>query len=240
MTCLYNILISLRDRIDLGVYDDTTDKLYTDMMEIIGAGDPVYGPTVDAGSNQYITQPDDEITLIGSATEGSNPIDQTIWVQVSGPTQANIVDPTNLETLVEGLSPGAYVFRLTAIDTVGKVANDTMTVSVQAADMVAYFWNQDNSMVPDIDDILSSPSVSFVSGQPFSVPFSDDGYPRFSGVAYMSIEPVKTQWVDEVEFWNNGTVGAPGDLFSSYVQVSNMRVAITQYATQFNNAIRFQ
>lgn len=240
MTCLYNILISLRDRIDLGVYDDTTDKLYTDMMEIIGAGTPEYGPTVDAGPNQSISQPETSITLEGTVTEGDNPIDQIMWVQVSGPSQANIVDPTQAETDVTDLVPGNYIFKLSAIDTANRVASDTTTVSVVAAGMMAYYWNQDDNVMPDISDILMKPSVPFVSGQPIIVPFVDDGYPRYSFVAYLQAEPVKTIWADTVEFWNNGVVGEPGGLFSPYASVDNLRVTVTQYPTQFEYDIRFQ
>lgn len=240
MPCLYNILISLRDRIDLGVYDDTTDKLYTDMMEIIGAGDPVYGPTVDAGPPAEITQPSDSATLYGTVTAGDNPIDHIMWVQVSGPQAAVIDTPTQAETTVSGLVPGNYVFRLSAIDTEGRVASDSTTVTVMAADLFAYYWNQDDNIVPTIEEILLKAQASYVSGQPITVPFEDDGYPRYSGVAYFAGEPQKNQWVDTLEFWNNGMVGTPGDLFSPYTIVSNMRVTITQYATQFDNPIRFQ
>lgn len=240
MTCLYNILISLRDRIDLAVYDDTTDKLYSDMMEIIGAGTPEYGPTVDAGPNQSISQPYTSITLNGEVTAGDNPIDQIMWIQVSGPSQATIVSPTQAVTDVEDLVPGGYVFRLSAVDTDNRVASDTTTVSVVAAGMVAYFWNQDDNVMPDISDILTMPSVSFVSGQPIVVPFADNGIPKYSFVAYLQAEPIKTVWADTVEFWNNGTVGQPGGLFSPYVSVGNLRVTVTEYPTQFEYSIRFQ
>lgn len=239
-SCLYNILVSLRDRISLAVYDETTDKLYTDMMEIIGAGTPEYGPTVDAGPNQSISQPDTSITLNGVVTAGDNPIDQIMWVQVSGPSQATIVSPTQAVTDVEDLVPGGYVFKLSAIDTANRVASDTTTVSVIAAGMVAYYWNQDDNVMPDITDILLKPSVPFVSGQPIVVPFVDDGIPKYSFVAYLQAEPIKTVWADTVEFWNNGTVGEPGGLFSAYISVANMRVTVTEYPTQFEYSIRFQ
>lgn len=239
-SCLYNILVSLRDRISLAVYDETTDKLYTDMMEIIGAGTPEYGPTVDAGPNKSISQPDTSITLNGVVTAGDNPIDQIMWVQVSGPSQANIVDPTLAETNVTDLVPGNYIFKLSAIDTANRVASDTTTVSVVAAGMLAYFWNQDDNVIPDITDILLKPSVPFVSGQPIVVPFVDDGIPKYSFVAYLQAEPIKTVWADTVEFWNNGTVGEVGGLFSAYVAVDNLRVTVTEYPTQFEYSIRFQ
>lgn len=239
-SCLYNILVSLRDRISLAVYDETTDKLYTDMMEIIGAGTPVYGPTVDAGPSVNISQPETTATLTGTVTAGDNPIDQIMWIQISGPQEANIVDPTNPTTDITDLVPGGYVFKLSAIDTIGKVASDTTTITVSAAGMVAYYWNQENNTIPPIADILTKSNVSYVSGGSITVPFDSSGHPVYSFVAYLSAEPQKNTWVDVDEFWNNGTVGAPGDLFSAYTIVSNMRVTVTEYATQFNNPIRFQ
>lgn len=239
-TCLYNILVSLRDRISLAVYDDTTDKLYTDMMEIIGAGDAVYGPVVDAGPAVNISQPDTTATLNGTVTAGDNPIDQIMWIQISGPNAAVITNQTSAVTGLTGLIPGGYVFKLSAVDTAGKVASDTTTVTVTAAGMVAYYWNQDDNVMPDIEDILTMPSVPFVSGQPIVVPFVDDGIPKYSFVAYLQAEPIKTVWADTVEFWNNGTVGEPGGLFSAYISVANMRVTVTEYPTQFEYDIRFQ
>lgn len=238
--CLYNILKSLQDRVDLGVYDDTTDKLYTDMMEIIGPGTPVYGPQVDAGAPQVILQPSDSVSMNGTVTAGDNPIDQIMWVQLTGPNQSNIVDPTDPQTVVDGLIPGSYTFRLSAIDTIGKIGSDTTVVTVEAADVVAYYWNQSDNSMPSYADILMKPSVSFVSGNPITVPFVDDGQPMYSFMAYPMSEPQRTQWSDVMEFWNNGTVGEPGGLFAAYITVGGFRVTVTNYKTQFINPIRFQ
>src|SRR5690606_37110971 len=125
-----------------------------------------YGPTVDAGPPVEITQPTDSAMLSGTVTAGDNPISQTMWVQVSGPQAAVIDDPTNVETAVTALVPGKYVFRLSAIDTDGRVASDMTTVTVVAADLFAYYWNQDDNTVPTIEDILMKSQAAYVSGQP--------------------------------------------------------------------------
>lgn len=238
--CLFLINTGLQWRVDQGVYDDTTDKLYTDMMEIIGVGGVVYGPTVDAGVPQVIEQPNDSVILNGTVTAGDNPIDQVMWIQVSGPSLSNIIDPTSESTQVDGLVAGSYVFKLTAIDTVGKIASDTTVVTVEAADMVAYFWNQSDGSIPSPAFIRSQPSVTFVSGSPIVIPFNDDGVPMYSGVAYASIESVKPVWADVSEFWNNGVVGEAGGLFGAYTASDGLRITVTQYPTQFSNSIRFQ
>lgn len=237
-TCLYNILIGLRDRIQLNVYDETTEKLYTDMMEIIGAGDPVYGPTVDAGPNQVIVNPSDPVFLSGTATAGDNPIVTTMWSQVSGPNGASFTNSADLNTGVTGLIAGTYVFMLTATDSIGLTASDTMSMDVLPANAVIYYWNQTGASVPDISDILNSDFVTFVSGSPAEVPFNDEGIPMYSGIAYLLTEPIKNNWKDKVEVWNNGTIGS--GLFGSYVTVSDYRVSITQYPTQFQNPIIFE
>jgi len=53
--CLLFILVGLQYRVDLDVYDDTTDKLYTDMMEIIGPSNIQYATAY------YWSQADDTI-----------------------------------------------------------------------------------------------------------------------------------------------------------------------------------
>lgn len=237
-TCLYNILIGLRDRIQLNVYDETTEKLYTDMMEIIGAGDPVYGPTVDAGPDIVIANPLELVFLGGIVTAGDNPIVTTVWSQVSGPNGASFTNSSDINTGVTGLITGTYVFRLTATDSIGLTASDTMSLNVLPANAVIYYWNQIGASVPDISDILNSDFVTFVSGSPAEVPFNDDGIPMYSGIAYLLTEPIKNSWKDKVETWNNGTIGS--GLFGSYVTVSDYRVSITQYPTQFQNPIIFE
>lgn len=238
--CLYNILVALRDRVDLGVYDATTDKLYTDMMEIIGPGNPVYGPNVDAGPDVVINQPIDTALLDGTVTPGDNPITSIMWTQMSGPNSAVIVSPTTAATFVNGLVPGVYVFKLSAIDTIGKLGSDTTTVTVQAANINAYYWVQDDNTIPSYGDIIAMPSTSFVSGQPFEITFPTDIAPKYFFVAYSVNEPAKTQWRDSVEFWNNGTIGEAGGLFNPYVTVGSVRVTVTAYKTQFANPIIFQ
>ncbi len=238
--CLFLINTGLQWRVDNGIYDDTTDKLFSDMMEIIGAGTPVYGPTVDAGPSQIIYQPDDDVTMNGTVMVGDNPISQTMWTQLSGPNQANIVDPTSLTITINGMVPGTYVFKLTAVDTIGKIGFDTTTVSLVAANVVAYYWNQPTNVIPSENDIKELPSVSFVSGGDIVVPFAYSEVPAYSFVAYVLAEPSKTTWSDTVEFWNNGVVGEPGGLFSSYVTVGSLRVTVTNYKTQFINPIKFQ
>lgn len=145
--CLYNILKSLQDRVDLGVYDDTTDKLYTDMMVIIG--------------------------------------------------------PSNIEYAT------------------------------------AYYWSQPDDTIPSYSDILEKDDVGFPEGSGIHVPFNTSETPVYYFLAYPLSEPLKTHWEDTVVPTNFGDIGTGGDLFGAATTVTDLRVIVTNYPTQFDNPILF-
>lgn len=88
-------------------------------------------PTVNAGFNHTITLPTNSLTLKGSAVaETGATISSYQWTQVSGPSAANIVSPTQATTLVNGLVEGSYVFSLKATDSKSAFATDTVNIYV--------------------------------------------------------------------------------------------------------------
>ena len=88
-------------------------------------------PTVNAGFNHSITLPTNSLTLKGSAiAESGATISSYQWTQVSGPSAANIVSPTQATTLVNGLVEGSYVFSLKAIDSKSAFAIDNVNIYV--------------------------------------------------------------------------------------------------------------
>ncbi|MDO6809801.1 DUF5018 domain-containing protein [Zobellia galactanivorans] len=91
-------------------------------------------PVVDAGSDTTITLPTDSVTLTGSATDSDGSVASYSWTKESG-GNTTIASPTSASTLVEGLGAGTYVFRLTATDDEGASASETVTVTVEAANL---------------------------------------------------------------------------------------------------------
>lgn len=89
-------------------------------------------PVVNAGADRTVQLPTATTTLTGTATDADGTIASYQWVKVSGPSGGAITSPSAASTTVTGLSAGTYVFRLTATDSGGASANDTVTVTVLA------------------------------------------------------------------------------------------------------------
>ncbi len=87
-------------------------------------------PIVNAGNNQTIAQPASSVTLKGTDTARSSPIISIIWSQVSGPGTSTISAPGSLNTLASNLVLGIYLFKLTAIDSLGLSSSSTVQVTV--------------------------------------------------------------------------------------------------------------
>ncbi|SFR48349.1 PKD repeat-containing protein [Robiginitalea myxolifaciens] len=88
-------------------------------------------PVVDAGADQEITLPEDNVLLNGTA---SDPDGGTIvtyaWTQESGPSTASLSGASTPDLLASGLEAGTYVFRLTVTDDEAETAFDEVTVVV--------------------------------------------------------------------------------------------------------------
>lgn len=69
------------------------------------------------------------ITVTGTPTAGTYPIDSVIWSKVSGPT-ATITSPNSNTTTITGLKSGTYVFKFRVVDEKGLSAEATMRVLV--------------------------------------------------------------------------------------------------------------
>ena len=87
------------------------------------------GPGVDAGVDRSMTYPTSSLTMIGSAT-GTGTITYK-WTKISGPFSYSMVNDTDPGTVLQELTEGTYVFRLTATDSTG-TAYDDMQVVVNA------------------------------------------------------------------------------------------------------------
>jgi hypothetical protein len=87
-------------------------------------------PTVNAGTDQLITLPDNTISLDGTVTAVNGySIFSHAWSKLSGPT-ATITGLGELSTNVALTTSGTYTFRLTATDNVGLSAFDDVVIIV--------------------------------------------------------------------------------------------------------------
>lgn len=89
-------------------------------------------PVVNAGTDT--TSSAATKALLGTATAaGDKTITSLLWSQVSGPNTAGFSAPTALSTNATGLITGTYVFKLTATDSEGTIASDTVSVVATVA-----------------------------------------------------------------------------------------------------------
>ncbi len=89
-------------------------------------------PVSNAGVDQNITLPTNEVFLNGSASDVDGTVSTYAWSKVSGPSVFNIVSPNLASTYVNNLVAGTYVFRLTVTDNLGATATDDVTIQVNA------------------------------------------------------------------------------------------------------------
>lgn len=97
-------------------------------------------PVVNAGADQSLQLPINNINLTGTATDNEG-VSQIIWSQVSGPGSPSISSPNALITSITGLLAGTYVFQLRAVDAMGATTVDTVQVIVAPAPIIAPVCN---------------------------------------------------------------------------------------------------
>ncbi len=88
-------------------------------------------PTANAGPDQTITLPTNQVTLTGSASDSDGTITSYAWTKVSG-TGGTITSPNAASTTVTGLTQGTYVFRFSVTDNGGLTASDDIQITVGA------------------------------------------------------------------------------------------------------------
>lgn len=103
----------------------------------------------------------------------------------------------------------------------------------QILDEVFYGTSADGSL-PSVQEIEESASISY-SDQGFTVPFTDNGTPRYYWVAYLASNDAMSVWSDPANPMNIGTVGSQGGLFRAFQNVVSYRVTVTRYPTQMND-----
>jgi len=102
------------------------EELTADMVANLGsAGNPVpvsenTAPSVNAGADQTIQLPTDQVSLDGTVEDDGLPEGSTvtsIWTRVSGEGTVDFADASSVDTTATFSEAGEYVLRLTASDT---------------------------------------------------------------------------------------------------------------------------
>ena len=101
------------------------------------AAAPNRAPSANAGLDVNITLPTNDATLSGSGTDPDGTIASYRWNKISGPSQFNIVSPTQAKATANNLVEGTYQFELTVTDNAGASAKDTMQVIVNPTSLSA-------------------------------------------------------------------------------------------------------
>ncbi len=113
--------------------DDGATAAATVTITVNAAPPPNQSPVANAGTNQTITLPTNNVILTGSGTDADGTITDYSWTKISGPAQGAIANPNNASTDVDGLVQGVYQFQLQVTDNGGATDNATLTVTVNAA-----------------------------------------------------------------------------------------------------------
>jgi hypothetical protein len=88
-------------------------------------------PVVNAGSDQVIITPDNNVTFNGTATDSDGFISSYSWTKIMGPAATTISSPSSASTSITGLTAlGVYRYRLKVTDNAGAVSVDTVQVTV--------------------------------------------------------------------------------------------------------------
>ena len=108
-----------------------TDDVVINVTNVVNRG-----PVANAGVDQTITLPINNVTLNGSGSydpDGSTggTIVSYLWTKVSGPTQVTLSSASAVNPLLSNLVEGTYVFRLKVADDKGATATDDVTITVK-------------------------------------------------------------------------------------------------------------
>jgi hypothetical protein len=137
-TTAVNTLIQGTYRFQLTVTDNSGVTATASVQVTVNPAVVVPGPpSANAGSDQMITLPTNNVTLTGSGSETNGTIISYAWTQVSGPSTAAIGSAGSATTTVTGLVQGTYQFQLTVKDNSGVTASDVVSVTVKPAVVVA-------------------------------------------------------------------------------------------------------
>lgn len=116
---------------ELTVTDNSGSSARDSMRVIVNAASNV-SPVVNAGADIVVTLPTVTATLRGTASDPDGSISRYQWTKISGPG-VNIINATAIQSGINGLVEGVYIFTLTVTDDQGTTASDDVQVTVRKA-----------------------------------------------------------------------------------------------------------
>jgi gliding motility-associated-like protein len=116
----YTFMISVTDNNGASIFD---------IVKVSVLPNSFTPPIVNAGSDQQIALPINQINLTGTASSSTSTVVSTSWAKTSGPT-ATLTGTSTLALQVTNMVVGTYIFTLTVIDNNGKEASDNVQVVV--------------------------------------------------------------------------------------------------------------
>ncbi len=107
-------------------------------------------PVANAGEDQTITLPTNEVTLTGSGVDPDGGAVTYLWSQESGPSTADISDVSLSDLTTSNLAEGTYVFRLTVTDDENESSFDEVSIVVNTEIILPDFAVRINTGGPEI------------------------------------------------------------------------------------------
>lgn len=121
-------------------------------------------PIVNAGTNKYLTLPDNTIVLSGTASDPDGTIASVAWTQVSGATPGMSGQNTN-DLSLSGLTEGIYMFRFTATDNKSATASAEVTLTVTATNIAPLVnAGDDKTLILPLNTIQITATASDLDG----------------------------------------------------------------------------
>ncbi len=128
------------------------DEVSVTVNEIL----PKQPPTVNAGADQNVILPEENIQLSGNAISGDGTITSIVWEQLSGPTEATINNASEFDATVNDLTVGTYVLRLVVQNSENLQNFDLMTINVSANQAPYAFAGTDTTLTLPINDFMAA------------------------------------------------------------------------------------
>ncbi|WP_020528087.1 gliding motility-associated C-terminal domain-containing protein [Flexithrix dorotheae] len=107
-------------------------------------------PVIEVSANFEITLPENSLTIDASISDPDGSISTIAWSQISGP-EATLINPTEEDLLLEGLSEGVYTFRIVVTDNDGESSEALVSLTVLAVQVTEI--NAPNLFSPNGDGI---------------------------------------------------------------------------------------
>jgi gliding motility-associated-like protein len=114
----------------LTVQDDDGATAYDDIIITINQASANNNPVSNAGSDVFVTLPQDTLTIFGQGSDPDGDVITFNWSQISGPSVVALEGIDNAELHLSKLVEGTYVFELVVTDAKGATASDRVRLVV--------------------------------------------------------------------------------------------------------------